>query len=246
MKKLNEATLLSTGNATSLMVFIELAYRIEKQRGMLSVAFPKVGDRGLLKMMKPFGGNEIYTEKKDQLLGIAERFYNNAPLKLLYKTLAFLTEKQTPSEEADARMQDINRVLSKIERMINGKLMGDEKELFTSLEDSIDNISDNLNSNIDSSIQGSIGTEEPEEEKPEEQPEEKPEETPKEKPKETPKEEPKTAEIPTEKSKEEPKPEEKPEEKAEEKPKTEEQFHNLIKRLVKETLRDYEKKYGKL
>jgi len=230
MKKLNEATLLSTGNATSLMVFIELAYMIEKQRGMLSVAFPKVGNRGLLKMMTPFATNETYVEKKDQLLGMSERFYNNAPLKLLYKTLAFLTEKQTKAEEADARMQDINRVLSKIERMINGKLMGEEKELFASLEDSIDNISDNLNSNIDSSIQGSIGTEEPEEEKPEEQPDEKPEEKPKEepKPKETPKEEPK------------------PEEKTEEKPKTEEQFKSLIKRLVKETLRDYEKKFGKL
>jgi hypothetical protein len=257
MKKINEAVLLSTGNATSLMVFIELAYMIEKQRGMLSVAFPKLGNRGLLKMMKPFSSNETYLEKKDQLLGMAERFNNNAPLKLLYKTLAFLSDKKTTPEESDARMQDINRVLSKIERMINGKLTSDEKELFSSMEDSIDNMSDSLNSNLNNSIESSVGTEEPEEapaEEPSEQPtdkekseedpsvspktEPKPAETPTSEPNKTekPKEEPKSADTP----KEQPKPTETPEE-PKDKEKTEEQFRSLIKRLVRESLRDYNK-----
>ena len=241
MKKINESVLLSTGNATSLMVFVELAYMVEKQRGMLDTAFPSIGRIGLYKMMKGFASNPIYTEKKDQMFGMSERFYNNGPLKALYKTLAFLSSKPTKEDESDQRVQDINSVLSKIERMINGKLTNEEKELFTSLEDTIDNYSDKLNSNLDGSIQGSIGAEEPEE-KPKEEP--KPEEKPKEEPKpeEKPKEEPK----PEEKPKEEPKPEEKPKEKSIDKPKTEEQFRSIIKRLVKETLRGYEKKFGKL
>lgn len=227
MKKINEEIMLSTGNATSLMVFAELAYFIEKQRGMLSVAFPGLGNKGLFKMLRGFSQNPTYIEKKDQLLGMSERFYNNGPLKALYKTLAFLGSKQTPPGENDARMQDINRVLSKIERMINGKLTNEEKELFASLEDSIDNFSDSLNSNLNSTIQSSVGETEP---------------TPEEKPEEKPKEEPATEEKPEEKPKEEPK----PKETSNEKPKTEEQFRNLIKRLVKESLKEYQKNIGKL
>lgn len=233
MKKINEAATLSTGNATSLMAFIDVAYVVEKQRGMLDTAFPKIGRVGIYKMMKGFASNPSYQENKDKMLGMSERFYNNGPLKALYKTLAFLGSKPTKEEESDQRMQDVNRVLSKIERMINGKLTNEEKELFTSLEDTIDNYSDKLNSSLDGTIQSSIGSEEP---KPEEKPAEEP------KPEEKPKEEPK----PEEKPKEEPKPEEKPKEEPTEKPKTEEQFKSLIKRLVKETLRDYEKKFGKL
>ena len=240
MKKLNEETMLSTGNSTSLMVFVELAYFVEKQRGMLSVAFPTLGNKGLFKMLRGFGQNPTYMEKKDQLLGMSERFYNNGPLKVLYKTLAFLGSKQTKPGETDARMQDINRVLSKIERMINGKLTNEEKELFASLEDSIDNFSDSLNSNLNSSIQSSVGEVEP---TPEEKPEEKPAETkPEEKPAETKPEEKPAETKPEETPKEEPKAEEEPKEKV----KTEEQFKSLIKRLVKETLRDYEKKFGKV
>lgn len=227
MKKINEEIMLSTGNATSLMVFAELAYFIEKQRGMLSVAFPGLGNKGLFKMLRGFSQNPTYIEKKDQLLGMSERFYNNGPLKALYKTLAFLGSKQTSPVENDVRIQDINRVLSKIERMINGKLTNEEKELFASLEDSIDNFSDSLNSNLNSTIQSSVGETEP---------------TPEEKPEEKPKEEPATEEKPEEKPKEEPK----PKETSNEKPKTEEQFRNLIKRLVKESLKEYQKNIGKL
>lgn len=237
MKTINESPLLSTGNATSLMAFIEIAYMVEKQRGMLDVAFPQIGRVGLYKMMKGFESNPSYQDNKDKMLGMSERFYNNGPLKALYKTLAFLGSKPTKPEEANNRMQDINRVLSKIERMINGKLTSEEKELFSSLEDTIDNYSDKLNSSLGGSIESSIGSEEP---APEEKPAEEPK--PEEKPAEEPKEEPK----PEEKPAEEPKPEEKPTEEPEEKPKTEEQFKSLIKRLVKETLRDYEKKFGKL
>lgn len=236
MKKINESVLLSAGNATSLMVFIELAYMIEKRRGMLQVAFPEIGPTGLYKMMKGFSSNPTYTEKKDQLYGMSERFFNNGPLKALYKTLAFLASKPTKKDESDQRVQDINRVLSKIERMINGKLTNEEKELFTSLEDTIDNYSDSLNSNLNGSIEGSIGSEE------EPEPEEKPEDSPAEEPK--PEEKP--TEEPTEEPKETPKEEPNTEKKPEEKVKTEEQFKSLIKRLVKETLHEYEKKFGKL
>lgn len=231
MKKINEAILLSTGNATSLMVFIELAYMIEKRRGMLQVAFPAIGSNGLYKMMKGFASNPSYAENKDKLYGMSERFFNNGPLKALYKTLAFLSSKPTEQSESDNRIQDINRVLSKIERMINSKLTNEEKELFTSLEDTIDNYSDKLNSSLGGSIESSIGSEEP---------------APEEKPAEEPNPEEKPAEEPKEKPAEEPKPEEKPAEEPKEKPKTEEQFKSLIKRLVKETLRGYEKKFGKL
>ena len=233
MKKMNETIMLSVGNAISLMVFIDLAYYIEKQRGMLSLAFSSIDNRRIYKMLKGFGDNETYSQHKDQLLGMSERFFNNSGLKELYKTLLVISSKQTPTAESDARMQDINRVLSKIERMINSKLTSEEKELFSSMKDTIDNYSDSLNSSLNSSIQTSISMDEP---KPEETPEEEP------KPEEKPKEKPK----PEEKPKEKPKPEETPEEEPKEKAKTEEQFKSLIKRLVKETLRDYEKKFGKL
>jgi hypothetical protein len=236
MKRINEATLLSTGNATSLMVFIDLAMAIERQRSMLSVAFPTLGNKGINKMLRGFSSNEMYGEKKDQLLGISERFYNNGPIKALYKTLAFLSSQPTKPEESDKRMGDVNRVLSKIERMINGKLTNEEREMFSQMEDSLDNFSDGLNSNLNSSLESTVGKEEPApEEKPEEKPKEepKPEEKPKEEPKpeEKPAEEPKPAETP----KEEPKPEEKPKEK------TEEQFRSLIKRLVRESLKEFQK-----
>lgn len=227
MKKINEAVMLSPGNATSLMIFIDLAYYIEKQRGMLSLAFPSIGTRGLHKMLSGFGGNEVYTQNKDQLLGMSERFYNNSGLKVLYKTLAQLASQQVTPEEEAAKTQDVNRVLSKIERMINSKLTNEEKELFSSLEDTVDNYSDSLNSSLNSSMQSAVTPEEPVEE-PTEEPEEAPAKVPTEKPEETPTEEPKSEEEPTEK------------------PKTEEQFKSLIKRLVKETLRGYEKKFGKL
>jgi hypothetical protein len=236
MKRLNEETLLSSGNATSLMVFIDIAMVVEKQRGMLSVAFPNLGNKGINKMLRGFASNETYGEKKEQLLGIAERFYNNGPIKALYKTLAFLSSQPTKPEESEKRMQDVNRVLSKIERMINGKLTNEEREMFSQMEDSLDNFSDSLNSNLNSSLESSVGKEEP---APEEKPEEEPTEEPK--PEEKPKEEPK----PEEKPKEEPKPSETPKEepKAEEQPKekTEEQFRSLIKRLVRESLKDYKK-----
>lgn len=240
MKRIHEATLLSAGNATSLMVFIDLAMVVEKQRGMLSVAFPSLGNKGINKMLRGFASNEMYGEKKEQLLGISERFYNNGPIKALYKTLSFLSSQSTKPEESDKRMQDVNRVLSKIERMINGKLTNEEREMFSQMEDSLDNVSDGLNSNLNSSLESTVGQEEPApEEKPEEKPAEepkeepKPEEKPKEEPKpeEKPKEEPKPAETP----KEEPKPEEKPKEK------TEEQFRSLIKRLVRESLKEFQK-----
>jgi len=236
MKRINEATLLSSGNATSLMVFIDLAMVVEKQRGMLSIAFPTIGNKGINKMLRGFSSNEMYGEKKDQLLGISERFYNNGPIKALYKTLAFLSSQPTKPEESDKRMGDVNRVLSKIERMINGKLTNEEREMFSEMEDSLDNFSDGLNSNLNSSLESSVGQEEPApEEKPAEEPKEepKPEEKPKEtpKPEEKPKEEPKPAETP----KEEPTAEEQPKEK------TEEQFRSLIKRLVRESLKEFEK-----
>ena len=236
MKRINEAILLSTGNATSLMVFIDLAMAIERQRSMLSVAFPTLGNKGINKMLRGFSSNEMYGEKKDQLLGISERFYNNGPIKALYKTLAFLSSQPTKPEESDKRMGDVNRVLSKIERMINGKLTNEEREMFSQMEDSLDNFSDGLNSNLNSSLESSVGQEEPApEEKPAEEPKEepKPEEKPKEtpKPEEKPKEEPKPAETP----KEEPTAEEQPKEK------TEEQFRSLIKRLVRESLKEFEK-----
>ena len=250
MKRIHEATLLSTGNATSLMVFIDLAMVVERQRGMLSLAFPTLGNKGINKMLRGFASNEMYGEKKEQLLGISERFYNNGPIKALYKTLAFLSSQPTKPEESDKRMGDVNRVLSKIERMINGKLTNEERKMFSQMEDNLDNFSDSLNSNLNSSLESSVGQEEPApEEKPEEKPAEepkaepKPEEKPKEEPKpaETPKEEPKPEEKPAEEPKpaetpkEEPKPEEKPKEK------TEEQFRSLIKRLVRESLKDYKK-----
>jgi hypothetical protein len=218
------------------MVFIDIAMVVEKQRGMLSVAFPNLGNKGINKMLRGFASNETYGEKKEQLLGIAERFYNNGPIKALYKTLAFLSSQPTKPEESEKRMQDVNRVLSKIERMINGKLTNEEREMFSQMEDSLDNFSDSLNSNLNSSLESSVGKEEP---APEEKPEEEPTEEPK--PEEKPKEEPK----PEEKPKEEPKPSETPKEepKAEEQPKekTEEQFRSLIKRLVRESLKDYKK-----
>ena len=256
MKRLNEETLLSSGNATSLMVFIDIAMVVEKQRGMLSVAFPNLGNKGINKMLRGFASNETYSDKKEQLLGISERFYNNGPIKALYKTLAFLSSQPTKPEESDKRIGDVNRVLSKIERMINGKLTDEEREMFSQMEDSLDNFSDGLNSNLNSSLESSVGQEEPSpEEKPEEKPkeepkpDEKPKETPKpeEKPKEEPKpdEKPKETPKPEEKPKEEPKPEEKPKEepKPEEKPKekTEEQFRSLIKRLVRESLKEFQK-----
>lgn len=243
MRRISEAAVLSTGNATSLMVFIEIASVVENQRGMIQVAFPELGRSGVQKIVRGFSSNPVFLEKKDQMLGMSERFYNNAALKALYKTLAFISSKQTKPEEQNARMEDVNRVLSKIERMINTKLTSEEKDLFTSIEDDIDGYSDSLNSTLNSTIESSTSDEEP---KPEEKPKEEP------KPEEKPKEEPKPEEKPSEekpseeKPKEEPKPEEKPKEEPTEKPKTEEQFKSLIKRLVKETLRDYEKKFGKL
>lgn len=237
MKKINEAATLSTGNATSLMVFIELGSMIENQKGMIQVAFPQLGRSGIYKMIKGFSSNPTYQEKKDQIVGMSERFYNNSALKALYKTLAFVVAKPTKPEEESARMEDVNRVLSKIERMINNKLTDEEKELFSTIEDGIDGYGDSLNSNLDDSIQSSTSSEEP-------APEEKPTEEPT--PEETPKEEPKPEEKPKEEPKETPKEEPNTEKKPEEKVKTEEQFKSLIKRLVKETLHDYEKKFGKL
>jgi hypothetical protein len=240
MKRIHEATLLSAGNATSLMVFIDLAMVVEKQRGMLSIAFPTLGNKGINKMLRRFASNQMYGEKKEQLLGISERFYNNGPIKALYKTLSFLSSQSTKPEESDKRMQDENRVLTNIDRRIHGKLTNEEGEMFSQMEDSLDNVSDGLNSNLNSSLESTVGQEKPApEEKPEEKPAEepkeepKPEEKPKEEPKpaETPKEEPKPAETP----KEEPKPEEKPKEK------TEEQFRSLIKRLVRESLKEFQK-----
>jgi hypothetical protein len=232
MKQLHEETLLSAGNATSLMVFIDLATVVEKQRGMLSVAFPKLGNKGVYSMLKSMSQNQVYTDKKEQLIAIAERFYNNGPIKALYKTLAFLTSKETPQAESDKRMQDINRVLSKIERMINGKLTSEEREMFSQMEDTLDGFSDNLNSNLNTSITSTVKQEEPPAEEPEEKPEEKPAETPK--PEETPAEEPKATETPKpeEKPADEPKPTET------EKTKTEESFRRIVKRLVRESLLD--------
>lgn len=234
MKQLNEQTNIEAGKSTSLMIFIELAYFLEKQRGTLSVAFPELGNRGLFRLLRKLVSNPIYTQNKEELLGISERFFNNTSLRSLYKTLAFLDSKNAKADGDDNRIQDINRVLSKIERMITSKLTSQEKQLFSSFEPTIQKYGDNLNSLL-SSVSETPPTEEPtpdEEPKPEEKPVEKPEPT-----------EPQKDEPSTEPSvKKEPEDTEKPNEKK----KTEEQFKSLIKRLVKETLVDYEKKFGKL
>lgn len=240
-------------------LFVDVYSLATKKGGMMTIMFPNVGAKKLYRWLGDFPMGQTFSSNSEKLKQISQRFGGNSTLKTLFRVVNTLKTKETEQEKNDSRINDIQLVMSKIERVIKSKLTPEEKQLFTLISSELEDAADNAGKSIEGSVGASTKTPEPvaqptepepkttqEPSKPVEQPEEKPEETPEEKPEETPEEKP-TPEKPEEKPAAE-KPagetEEKPEEEEEEAGKKEkkesisyEQYEQHLKSLVKEIVR---------
>lgn len=155
----NYKTNLSEGIATDLVstmkmvYFIDLGNFLNKKVGMMIYMFPNVGGKKLYRWVRNVESSDNYFGNEDDFKSISARFMNDETLSKLYKTINTLKEKETPSEENDARVKDIMLVFRKINRYIKDQLTQKESELFSKMHNALGPAS----SNASKSIEGSIG-----------------------------------------------------------------------------------------
>lgn len=211
--------------------FIDLYPIVNKKGGLATIMFPNVGIKKIKKWLGDIETSDLYTSNVETLKSIYSRTSTVANLKTLYRAVDTLKSQQTPPDQNDTRMSDLELVVSKIERVIKSKLNNDEKELFNKMSSLLDDIADNAAK----SIEGSIGasTVQPEEKPEPEEPVEKPEEKPAEKPSEKPAEKPAQKTEPTA---EKPAEEEKPEEPSAKKEEIERRIKNIVREILKRSV----------
>lgn len=239
-------------------LFVDLYSLSTKKGGLMLNMFPNVGAKKLYRWLGAFPTSQSFSKNADLLKGMSQKFGTNSNLKTLYRVINTLKTKQTEPEKNDSRINDIQLVMSKIERIIKSKLTPEEKQLFATVSSELEDAADNAGK----SIEGSVGAStvkpevpqepqqpetEPTQKAPEKAPEEKPAEEPKTEPTAEPKPEksPAPKEKPAEKPAEEPKAEEKPEEEEEEKTGgkekkesiTYEEYEQHLKSLIKEIVK---------
>lgn len=213
--------------------FIDLYPIVTKKGGLITIMFPNVGIKKIKKWLGDIETSDLYTNNLETLKSIYSRTSTVSNLKTLYRAVDTLKSQQTPPDQNDSRMSDLELVISKIERVIKAKLNNDEKELFNQMSSLLDDIADNAAK----SIEGSIGasTSQPEEKpEPEKSPKEEPSAKPEEKPEEKPAPKPVEKTTPTQKT--EPTTE-KPEEESEESSTKKEEVQRRIKNIVREILK---------
>lgn len=237
-------------------LFVDLYSLSTKKGGMMLNMFPNVGTKKLYRWLGAFPTSQSFSKNTDLLKGMSQKFGANSNLKTLYRVINTLKTKQTEPEKNDSRINDIQLVMSKIERIIKSKLTPEEKQLFATVSSELEDAADNAGKSIEGSVGASTTKPEvpqepqqPEVEPTQKAPEKTPEEEPTEKPAEEPKTEPtaKPAEKPAPKEKpaEEPKAEEEPEEEEEEKTGgkekkesiTYEEYEQHLKSLIKEIVK---------
>lgn len=247
-------------------LFVDIYSLATKKGGMMTIMFPNVGAKKLYRWLGDFPMSQTFTTNSEKLKQISQRFSANSTLKTLFRVVNTLKTKETEQEKNDSRINDIQLVMSKIERVIKSKFTPEEKQLFTLISSELEDAADNAGKSIEGSVGASTTTPQqsteptqPEEQpktqqtteptpEPEKAPEEKPEESPEEKPAEKPAETP--AKPSEEKPEEKPAPE-KPEAEPKESPEEEEeagkkekkesisyeQYEERVKLLVKEIVR---------
>lgn len=214
--------------------FIDLYPIVTKKGGLVTIMFPNVGIKKIKKWLGDIETSDLYTNNIETLKSIYSKTNTVSNLKTLYRAVDTLKSQQTPPDQNDSRMSDLELVISKIERVIKTKLNNDEKELFNQMSSLLDDISDNAAK----SIEGSIGasTAQPEEKpEPEESPKEEPTEKPEENPSSNPAPKPVEKTTPTQKT--EPTDEKPAEEESEESSAKKEEVQRRIKNIVREILK---------
>lgn len=166
-------------------LFIDLFPLATRKGGLLSIMFPNVNARKMNRWLGDLPESETYAKNADRLKSIARRFSANATLKSLYRVVSSLKTKETSDEENPARIQDIELVMSKIQRIIKSRLTPEEQQLFMKLSAELTDAANNASK----SIEGSVGASTIKPEKPTGEPAEVPEEEPEEVPEEEPTEE---------------------------------------------------------
>lgn len=213
--------------------FVDLFPISTRKGGLLTIMFPNVGVKKMSRWLGNLPESETYSTNLDLIKSISQKFGANSTLKSLYKVVNSLKSKETKPENNDARISDIELVMSKIQRIIKSKLTPEEQKLFLKLSRDLKDAADNASK----SIEGSVGASTTKAEKSEEEPTETPEETPKSPSPEGGEEKPAPEESPEEK----PEGGEEEETKKEESIKLEskifeEKLKSLIKEIVKEKL----------
>lgn len=223
-------------------LFVDVYSLSTKKGGILLNMFPNVGAKKLYRWMGGFPNSESFSKNSELLKNMSQRFGGNSTLKTLFRVINTLKTKETEQEKNDGRINDIQLVMSKIERVIKSKLTPEEKQLFATISSELEEAADNAGKSVEGSVGAStIRPQAPQPEQPEAEPTQKaPEKAPEEKPTQEPAQEParepaqEPAQEPTEKPaapapstpapsapaekpapKEEPKSEEKPEEEEE-------------------------------
>ena len=221
-------------------LFVDVYSLATKKGGMMTIMFPNVGAKKLYRWLGDFPTSQTFSSNSEKLKQISQRFGGNSTLKTLFRVINTLKTKETEQEKNDARINDIQLVMSKIERVVKSKLTPEENQLFTLISSELEDAADNAGKSIEGSVGASTKTPEPvaqptepepkttqEPSKPAEEPVEKPEEKPApEKPEEKPAPEKPEEKPAPEKPEEKPapeKPEEKPAGETEEKPEEEEE-----------------------
>ena len=234
-------------------LFVDVYSLSTKKGGLLLNMFPNVGAKKLYRWMGGFPNSESFSKNSELLKNMSQRFGGNSTLKTLFRVINTLKTKETEQEKNDGRINDIQLVMSKIERVIKSKLTPEEKQLFATISSELEEAADNAGKSVEGSVGAStIRPQAPQPEQPEAEPTQTaPEKTPQEPaqeptekpaapatsspapsapaekpaPEEAPKEEPKEKEAPKQAPKQAPKekPAPKEEPKAEEKPEEEEE-----------------------
>ena len=172
-------------DALEYVFFVDLYPIATKKGGLSTIMFQNIDHNRMVKWLGGVEKSDLYSENEDKLKEMYSKISVSSALKDLYRTINVLKSKETPSEENDSRIEDIEMVMRKIKKTIKTKLSEEELDLFNQMSDLLDDAAENAAKSIEGSVGASTKESEPEEEETEETPEETPEE-PTEEPTETP------------------------------------------------------------
>lgn len=169
--------------------FIDMYPIVNRRGGLLTIMFPNVGSKKLSRWLKGAEGSDLYTQNAQRMEEIYRKMSAVSSLKTLYRAVNVLKSKETPQAENETRINDLNLLMSKIERVIKAHLSNEDKQLFNSISSLLSPAANDAAK----SIEGSVGASTQAPEEPVAEPTEEPEQSTEE-PTEEPAAEPKQQE----------------------------------------------------
>lgn len=180
MKKmrLTEGMVDDISSALRYVIFIDIHPISTKKGGLVTIMFPNIDHRSLVKWLNGADRSDLYIENEESLKKIYSNMSISSSLKDLYRTVSKLKSQETSEESNDERKSNIEMVMRKIEKTIKAKLSNEELELFNEMKTILSPAANIAAKSIEDSVSDSTIESEPEsepeiEDTPEPTPEEK-------------------------------------------------------------------------